>query len=100
MAVDPTSVIIGFPIDQFVIFIIAVVGAIAGIIIWVYKLTHPLDVALTALTTRVNTLERNFTDRDREFRDIGTCLPQCIVPGAATTTEHTGLVAGGQYDNF
>jgi hypothetical protein len=72
MTPDPTPILIGFTPDQFLIFIITIVGAAVGAVVWVYKLTHPLDVALTALTTRVGTLERSFSDREREFRNTET----------------------------
>ena len=67
---SPPPVLITFPIDQFVYLITAILLSALGVVFWVYKQTHPLDVRLGIAENDMKTLKEHMTKVEEKLDDF------------------------------
>jgi cell division protein FtsN len=66
----PPQVVIAFSPEMLMYFIIALVTATVGIILWVYKQTHPMDKRVSIVENNIDNLKKNSDEERPKFREM------------------------------
>lgn len=64
------QVLITFSPEQFIYFIVAIVAATTGIILWVYRQTHPLDKRITGVEKDLGNMQNTLNEQNPKLREM------------------------------
>jgi hypothetical protein len=67
---SPSQILIAFSPEQFIYFIIAIVTATAGIILWVYRQTHGLDKRVDHLENNMPHVQKELDEQRPKIREM------------------------------